>query len=359
MAKKPKPTAAPGTGQDVWYHVLKCRPVKFQSANDHFQVLVDCDGQSFWFTINVRSLPKANQPTDNVVYLTDDNFTHPITAKLKAANLPAGFTEIPEAPGGLALDYVRANLVDLSKMKVLTNANSTFTDLSELLSSYIRRVKLVPDAVMYVFGSKFPLPGQAENQGSNPFHLSPNIGLHDVHMNQGSVGSHAGSNAPWQDGGLLIHFPADDTWATVFLAFETQIKTLTSQQPPLPKPDQPVFAPVPVTGQPVATASIVRIVAALVNPSGDEVGHEQVYLVNTQHQAIDLTGWQLEDGQRNRETLAITIPARQVQIVTLKGTVRLPNQGGLLTLYDGSGTKIDGISYVKSDLPAEDNLVVF
>lgn len=342
-------------GQDVWYHVLKCRPVRFQSANDHFQVLVDCAGQSFWFTINVRFLPKSGQPSDNIVYLTNDNFTHPITSKLKAARLPWGFTTIPEQPDGLALDYVRANLLDLSQMKSLTNADATVTDLSELLASYIRRVQNAPDAEMYVFGSKFPLPGQAENQGSNPFHLSPNIGLHDVHLNQGSVGSHAGSNAPWQDGALFVHFPADDTWAAVFLAFETQIQTLTGQQPPVPQPAQPAPAPTP----PIVTAATVRIIAALVNPSGNEVGQEQVYLLNTTNQPVDLNGWQLEDGQRKRETLSGTIAARQVLIRTLGGTLRLPNQGGTLTLYDNRGAKVHGVSYVQTDRMSEDTLVVF
>lgn len=362
MAKKPKkktasPVGQPGPGQDVWYHVLKCRPVKYQSANNHFQVLADCNGQSFWFTVNVRSLTTPNQPTDNVVYLTDDNFIHPITTRVQAANLPWGFTEIPEAPGGLALDYVRGNLVDLAKMKVLTNADSTFTDLSELLASYIRRVENTPDAVMYVFGSKFPLPGQPQNQGSNPFRLNPNIGLHDVHLNQGSVGSHAGSNAPWQDGALLIHFPASNTWAAVFLAFETQIKTLTGQHPPLPTPQPGEPVPQPAHGQPVVTESTVHIVAALVNAAGDEVGHEQVYLLNSTAHDIDLSGWQLEDGQRQRQTLAGTIAARQWQIVTLAPNVRLPNQRGLMTLLDARGAKVDGVTYTS---PSDENtLVIF
>ena len=358
---KPKPTPNPKptdrAGQDVWFHVLKCRPVKFQSANDHFQVLVDCNGQSFWFTINVRSLTKPNQPTDNVVYLTNDNFTHPITTKIQAANLAWGFTEIPEKPGGLALDYVRGNLVDLSKMKVLTNANSTFTDLSELLASYIRRAKQTPDAVMYVFGSKFPLKGQPENQGSNPFHLSPNIGLHDVHMNQGSVGAHASSNAPWQDGALMIHFPADNTWAAVFLAFETQVKNLTGQHLPVAQPAEANAESAQV--QLVTLASTVRIVAALVNPSGKESGNEQVYLLNASNQNIDLAGWYLEDTQRGRQSLSGNLAARQWQIVTLTNAVRLANQGDLLTLYNGNGTKIDGVSYVKADVSVEDTLVVF
>lgn len=336
-------------GQNVWYHVLKCRPVRYQSANNHFQVLADCDGQSFWFTVNVRHVANSPQPTDNIVYLTNDTFEHPITAKLKAANLPWGFTQIEELPGGLALDYVQSNLLDLTKMKSLANPDNTVTDLSELLASYLRRVQNTPDAALYVFGSKFPLPGEAQNRGSNPFRLNPNIGLHDVHLNQGSIGNFAKSNAPWQDGLMLIHFPGTDTWAAIFLAFETQIRTLTGQKPEKPGTDKPVIA-----------ASTVRIVAAFVDPSsGNEAGREQVYLLNTSSQPVDLSGWQFEDGLRKREPLTGIIAPRQFQIITLSGTVRLPNQGGIVTLYNADGAKVHGVSYVKTDLAGEDTLVVF
>jgi len=47
-------------------------------------------------------------------------------------------------------------------------------------------------------------------------------GIHDIHMNQGSVGAHAGSNGIYQDGGIIIHFPSHNKWTAIFLKFESQ-----------------------------------------------------------------------------------------------------------------------------------------
>jgi uncharacterized protein YukJ len=358
MAKsKKKPKPAPGKtrnqgqpGQNVWFHVLKCRPVKYQTKNNHFQVLVDCDSKQFWFTVNVRYVQQSAN-SDNVLYLTDDNYKHPITQKIKESQLPWGFTQIPEKPGGIALDYIQGNLVNLKDMKVLENSNSTHTDLSELLASYINRVRRSTDAIMYVFGSKFPLPNQAENQGSNPFSLSPNIGLHDVHMNQGSIGSHASSNSSWQDGGILIHFPSTDTWAAIYLAFETQVKSLLKQE--LPKPgDEP--APVPSIGE-----STVKIVAAMVNPSGDERSKENVYLINITNQPIDLAGWFIEDTSRQKQKLSnVIMQPYQVSVISVDG-LELSNKGGIINLYDKQMKKIHGVSYTKEVSAKEDVLITF
>ena len=45
-------------------------------------------------------------------------------------------------------------------------------------------------------------------------------GVHDIHMNQGNVGDHAGDNGVFHDGGLLLAFP--DRVVGLFLAFQSQ-----------------------------------------------------------------------------------------------------------------------------------------
>ncbi len=338
-------------GQDVWSHVLKCRPVKYQTSNDHFQVLVDCNTKQFWFTINVR-YTNPDAKSDNVMYLTDDNFKHPITQKVKDAKFDWGFTPIAEKAGGVAMDYVRGNLVNLKNLKSLANSNNTHTDLSALLSSYINRVKQTKDAVMYLFGSKFPLPNQAANAGSNPYSLNPNIGLHDIHMNQGSVGSHASSNASWQDGGVLIHFPTTDTWAAIFLAFETQVKSLLKKVPVTLV--EAANAPLSIIGE-----SSVKIVAAMVNPAGDEQTKETVYLINITNEPIDLADWEIENNAQKRQKLSnLVIPPHQISIVSVNA-LQLSNKGGIISLYDNQGQKIHGVTYTKEDSAIEDELITF
>ncbi|MFM9949450.1 MAG: DUF2278 family protein [Saprospiraceae bacterium] len=350
MAKQSTQKASSTAGQDVWFHVLKCRPEKYQSNNNHFQVLVNSNGQKFWFTVNVRyTVPVGQKATDNVMYSIVDSYTHPITAAIKAQALPWGFTEIKETPGGIALDYVRGSLLPLNDLKVLSNANSTFTDLSSMLGSYIDQARRNTDIEVYAFGSKFPLPSD-NRKGSNPFNLNPNIGLHDVHMNQGSIGNYAKSNAPWQDGALFFHNTATDQWTAIFLAFETQVKTLLSKTPIEPR-----------KGTTVREDGVVRILAALVNPSGNERVGEFIYLANTTNETIRLDGWTIEDRQRRRQSLnGIEVPALEVTKVFLNaGTAQLGNGGGVITLYDNQDKKVAAATYTEADGKAEDRLVVF
>jgi len=41
-------------------------------------------------------------------------------------------------------------------------------------------------------------------------------------MNQGNKGNHEYENGVYQDGGLLIHYPPQNTWTAIFLAFQSQ-----------------------------------------------------------------------------------------------------------------------------------------
>jgi uncharacterized protein YukJ len=42
-------------------------------------------------------------------------------------------------------------------------------------------------------------------------------------MNQGNPpGRHERDNGVWQDGALLLHFPAEGRWTALFLAFQSQ-----------------------------------------------------------------------------------------------------------------------------------------
>ena len=44
-------------------------------------------------------------------------------------------------------------------------------------------------------------------------------GIHDIHMNQGNSQHFRQDDGVWQDGGLLLHYPAQDQWVGIFLAF--------------------------------------------------------------------------------------------------------------------------------------------
>jgi hypothetical protein len=91
----------------------------------------------------------------------------------------------------------------------------------------------------------------------------------------------------------------------------------------------------------------IRIVAALVNPTqSPEV--EYVTLLNTTNQAIDLRGWQLADRHKNKMSLSGTVAAGETLRIRLVPPVMLPNKGGLISVLNEDGLRVDGVSYTKA-----------
>jgi uncharacterized protein YukJ len=205
------------SGDAVNYHLLKCRPVLNQSSpqvqHDHLQVLLEIDsGTRYWMTINVRS------GADQVYYDIDETYENPILARLVAADLPQGFTALDRKPGGLSLDYIRGELVNLGTMDRLKSAQESAPDdqgIADMLTTQLVNVMRAPDARLFVFGSRFD-----DGRRYSSYDLA--TGIHDIHMNQGSVGAHAGSNGVYQDGALLAYYPSQARWSAVFLKFASQ-----------------------------------------------------------------------------------------------------------------------------------------
>ncbi|RAL06703.1 YukJ family protein [Aspergillus homomorphus CBS 101889] len=152
--------------------------------------------------INVKSTDKDSR----LVYWFDRHFTHSITDEL--ANLDQGFHLLSsyahsryrrrETADLEGLDFVRTKgLVDINAGAVLgADGDQDILDqVDPILTDAINQ-----KATVYIFGSSY---------GS---------GIHDIHMNQGSVGY---TNGIYEDGALLFLFE-DGHWEAVFLAFASQ-----------------------------------------------------------------------------------------------------------------------------------------
>jgi uncharacterized protein YukJ len=200
------------------YGVLKGNPVAIRHEPDddhpHMQVRLLAGDTSFRIAINVRS---RSMPPE-LLFLVDQQFHHPINRRL--GQLPLGFTRLPSHPGGIALDYVRGNLLTRAEMRPLpSHLAGPHNDLSDHLEHYVQRAIHNPQALVYAFGERWgPEPGQADPI----FGFRPGNGIHNIHMNQGNRPAHQDENGTWQDGGLLIHFSAVDQWIAIFLAFQSQ-----------------------------------------------------------------------------------------------------------------------------------------
>jgi hypothetical protein len=90
----------------------------------------------------------------------------------------------------------------------------------------------------------------------------------------------------------------------------------------------------------------IRIVAALVN-SRESPEVEFVTLLNTTNEAISLDGWMIADRDKNKMRLTGTIAAAETLRIQLVPPVFLPNKGGIITLLNDRGLRVDGVAYTR------------
>jgi hypothetical protein len=97
----------------------------------------------------------------------------------------------------------------------------------------------------------------------------------------------------------------------------------------------------------------------LVNPSGGAPERETVTILNASPNSINLNGWQIADRLKNKHTLSGTLKAGATMVIALPQTVQLGNKGGIITLLDNQGLKVDGVSYTEAQAKKEGWTVVF
>jgi uncharacterized protein YukJ len=304
----------------------------------HYQVQVRAAGTDYRIAVNVKS----NEQPSELLYVIKETFNHPILARL--ADRQEGFALLPSQPGGMALDFIRGNLFDRSEMRLLPyNLPGPDNDLSDRIEHYVNRAINQPGALVYAFGQRW---GPEQGQRDKIFGFQPGNGIHDIHMNQGNVAAYRDDDGVWQDGGLILRFPANDQWVAIFLGFQSQAWHT----------DDATGHAIELTEQPDKT---VRIMAAMVNPVGGGAEVESVILLNPTPAAIDLAGWKIADQQKRKCPLSGSLPAAGVRMVKLAAPTQLGNSGGIITLLNAAGLKVDGVSYTKAQAQREGWLVVF
>ena len=104
----------------------------------------------------------------------------------------------------------------------------------------------------------------------------------------------------------------------------------------------------------------MRIVAALVNPPGPAPEAETVTLLNASPHQVDLTGWSILDRAKHQMMLpgGPLAPGDSLR-VQVAPPVQLGNQGGLITLLNPDGLKVNGVAYTQAQAAAEGWSIVF
>ena len=329
------------------YSVLKGRPVDHRLAtggNPHCQVLISAQGELHRIAVNIRS-----DDGSEVEFLARSRFEHPITADLES--LAEGLHPTPSRPGGIALDFIRGNLLQPWEMKPLPLAAAgPDNDLNEKIDAYVRRAMSDERAMLYAFGEAWFEPGKADQY----FGFEPGRGIHDIHMNQGNPPGHfARDNGPWQDGGLIFGFPKEGRWVAIFLKFQSQAwHSDDGEGRPIVRPDpaHPRRPHAPVDRDHIPPLDVpdglVRIAAASVNDVRTPE-RETVTLLNTSDRPVGLAGWQIRDKQKASMVLSGEIGAGATRVVEIRRPVSLSNQGGIITLLNADGIKVHGVSYTR------------
>ena len=312
------------------------------SGAPHFQIRARGGGVDFRVAVNVLS----QQSPSELLYAADEAFDHPVLKGLP--ELPDGFSELPSTPGQGAFDYVRGNLFDREAMRPLpATAPGPDNDLADKLHHFVDRAQADSSARLYAFGERW---GPENGQPDKIFGFSPGNGVHDIHMNQGNTGRFTRDDGVWQDGGLLLHFPTTQQWVAVFLAFQSQ-SWHTDDRTGHTLPALRAVGAVAGPGEP---DHLVRIVAALVADGG----RPTVTLLNTGRQDLDLAGWALSDVREHRMPLPSTrLPAGEAARIPVESI--LDDEGGLLTLLDPAGLKVDGVAYTERQAQEAGRTIVF
>ena len=313
----------------------------------HYQIeLVDDAGVHYRAAVNVQS----QQAPSELLYSVIDGFDHPVLDVLGAR--PSGWTPLPPGPSGGGLDFIRGNLLDPRSMRTLpADAAGPDNDLADLLDVHVLRAIATPGARLHVFGEPWSEPTVPDPV----FGFAAGAGVHDVHMNQGNSPAFARDDGPWQDGGLLIRLPDPPRWVAVFLAFQSQAwHTDDTTGHALDG------VPEGVSPRPGELGGRLRIVAALVNPTGPPPESETVTLVNTRPDPVRLAGWHIADRLKQRCPLGdVTLSPGDAVRIALAPPVQLGNSGGLITVLDPDGTKVDGVAYTRTDAAPDGWTIVF
>jgi len=314
------------------------------TATPHYQIhLVDGGTAGYRVAVNARS----QQAPSDLLYLVEDDLRHPVTAALSA--LGGGWHALAARPGGPNLDYIRGNLFDPARMRLLPpEVDGPDNDLADLLDHYVQRAIADPAALVYAFGQRW---GPERATPDKIFGFRPGNGVHDIHMNQGNSGRFRADDGVWQDGGLLIHLPAESRWVGIFLAFQSQVwhtDDATGHALDGAPPRRDTRTPA------------IRILAALVNPTGPAPERETVLLLNASPAPVDLTDWRLAD--RLNQTCAIPagrLAAGATLTVPVGNGMQLGNRGGSITVLDSAGVKITGVSYTEDQAHPEGWTITF
>ncbi len=182
---------------DKWYD--------FDKRAHYHIVALDDEGKRFDLAVNIGSIyEKMNEiVSSNLKVYYDESYSCRKGIVRKMLLQKNGITECHK---DLYLDYIRMKLFPHEKMIQMKGFDVTSIYLTEIIEKNVVQAMNNDDYEVIAFGRLY----------------ANGKGLHDIHMNQGSVDKFRKNDASYSDGGLFFRNRRDDKITAVFIAFITQ-----------------------------------------------------------------------------------------------------------------------------------------
>ena len=182
---------------DKWYD--------FDKRAHYHIVAMDDEGKRFDLAVNIGSIyEKMNEiVSSNLKVYYDESYSCRKGIVRKMLLQKNGITECHK---GLYLDYIRMKLFPHEKMIQMKGFDVTSIYLTGIIEKNVVQAMNNDDYEVIAFGRLY----------------ANGKGLHDIHMNQGSVNKFRKNDASYSDGGLFFRNRRDNKITAVFIAFITQ-----------------------------------------------------------------------------------------------------------------------------------------
>ena len=166
---------------------------------------MDSEGKRFDLAVNIGSIyEKMNEiVSSNLKVYYDENYNCRKRIVRKMLSQKNGIIECHK---DLYLDYIRMKLFPHKKMIQMKGFDVTSIYLTGIIEKNVVQAMNNDDYEVIAFGRIY----------------ANGKGLHDIHMNQGSVDKFRKNDASYSDGGLFFRNRRDNKITAVFIAFITQ-----------------------------------------------------------------------------------------------------------------------------------------
>lgn len=173
--------------------------------NAHYHIMVTALDKVYDIAVNIGSIERLYSDSmiksSELLVYHDEEYKNTILDKIVKKDYGIHIVEKK-----FALDYIKMDLFDIKKMKLMPTIDFEKAYLLEIMEKYVSRSLEERVYDIYVYGMFF----------------KDGKGIHDVHMNQGSVERYRHRDREWSDGALFFHNRETLKWTALFLAFKNQ-----------------------------------------------------------------------------------------------------------------------------------------